>query len=363
MLKVLVVENNPTILKMITYHLESEGCKVEIAENGLEALVMLDKFTPEIIFTDIIMPKVSGDHLCRIIRNSAQLKDVFIAVHSSTTIEDNRHILDIDADAYIAKGPVINLKEHIHLVLDQYHSGVRRNHNIIGAENLYPREITRELLLARRHYQTIFNNVAEAVVEMDGTGQIIQANTAAHRLFKLDPLELLSTSLTSHLREPGKTMVANWLNSDHLDQDPQFTTDYNDPLVINSRLIVLNMVAVREQDEYFFIGILQDVTNQKKTEGDLARTVGEFNAVIDTIDYGVLLMDKDLRARIVNKAYRKMWYIPEQMIAENLPLGDLIRHNRDNDYYDIAPEQFDAYIEARLEEVRQGAIPPRRSGA
>jgi CheY-like chemotaxis protein len=118
-------------------------------KNGLEALVKIDEEIPDIIFTDIIMPKVSGYQLCTILRNNSELKDIFIAVHSSTSLEDNRQILEMDADVYIAKGPKTNLKDHVHHVLEQYKKGIRRNPKTFGGSNLHPREITRELLLER----------------------------------------------------------------------------------------------------------------------------------------------------------------------------------------------------------------------
>jgi len=194
-----VVENNPTILKLISHHLQAEGCQVTTALDGLAALVELDIEVPDILFTDIIMPKVSGDQLCNIVRKDRKLKDLFIAVHSSTSLEDNRQILDLDADVYIAKGPSVNLREHVLHVLDQYKKGIRRDQKTIGGEKLYPREITKELLLARKHYQAIFDNVAEAIVELDCSGQIVQANQATQLLLQKDTIEILSSNFLDYI--------------------------------------------------------------------------------------------------------------------------------------------------------------------
>ncbi len=358
MYTVLVVENNPTILKLILHHLEMEGCEVLTAIDGLIALNILYKRIPDILFTDIIMPKVSGDQLCRIIRRNDQLKDLYIAVHSSTTLEDHQQILDIDADVYIAKGPKANLKNHVRHVLEQYKKGIRRAQEVIGADSLFPREITRELLLARKHYQAIFNNVAEAVVELDETGQIIQANKATQKLLEKDTLSLLSSNFADFITGPKKDDIANWINRVNEDESTRYSSSYENPLEVNNRKILLNMVSVNEQDKLFIIVILQDITHQKETEAKLAKTLLEFNAVIDTIDYGVLLMDSDLRARIVNQAFRDMWEIPEELSSSSPTMRELMEHTKHNYLFDSQEISFDEYIDRRTEAVLKGATGP-----
>lgn len=358
MYTVLVAENNPAIEKILTHHLQAEGCEVLSAKNGLEALILLDNHSPDILFTDIIMPKVSGDQLCRIIRKNSKLKDIFIAVHSSATLEDSDQIFDLDAEVYIAKGPAPNIRGHVQHVLKQFAKGKRRNKSIVGRDNLYPREITRELLLARKHYQAIFNNVAEAVIEMDSKGQIIQANKAALKIFAKKTINLLSSNLTDHLQSPERELVGKWIAHYQGNNSLRYSTSYDDPLVINGHSIILILVAIKEQQDYFIIGILQDITQQKITETNLARTIGEFNAVLDTIDYGVLLMDRDLRARIANKAFKELWNIPHGLIAQGMTMEELMQYNRDNNIYDVPNGDFDQYIVDRTSAIRRGAIAP-----
>ena len=356
--KVLVVENNPTILRLLVYHLELEGCEVTTATDGLSALVILDNEIPDILFTDIIMPKVSGDQLCRIVRESKELKDVFIAVYSSTTMEDNQQILDIDADVYIAKGTSTNLKEHIQHVLHQYKKGTRRVQTIIGSESLQSREITKELLLARKHYHAIFHSVEEAVIELDSSGKIVQANRAAQKLFNRDTIALHSLALMNFIQGPEKKDAVAWIQQERRSDSSSFNSRYDTPLLVNNRKVLLSMVSIKEQDESFIISILQDITLQKQTEEKLARTLGEFNAVIDTIDYGVLIMDPQLKARTANRAYRDMWGIPEELIDSEPSVRELMEYNRHNTIYDISLENFDSYIDVREEAIRTGAIAP-----
>lgn len=358
MINVLVVENNPTILKLISHHLDTAGCRVKTAVNGLEALFEIDRQLPDIIFTDIIMPKISGDQLCSIIRKNNKLKDIFIAVHSSTSLEDNHEILEMDADVYIAKGPQVNLKEHVLHVLGQFEKDIRRDRHTLGVEKLKPREITRELLLERKHHQAIFNNVAEAVVELDSEGKIVQANMAAQRLFEKSSMEILSSRFVDYLTGKEKQDVIKWMEGIGDKSSTHFRSRYSEPLLVKKRKVLLNLVAVEEADDFFIIGILQDISLQKTTEERLARTLDEFNAVVDTIDHGILLLDSDLRVRIANQAYRDLWQIPQSFLDTSPTMREILEYTSSSGIYMISPEDIPVYIDDRIAAIRSGDIAP-----
>src|SRR3954452_17999636 len=94
-------------------------------------------------------------------------------------------------------------------------------------------------------------------------------------------------------------------------------------------------------------------SNRQKEE-----LLGELHAVLDTIDYGVLFMGRDLRAHVANQAFRKMWGIPEAFIAIRPTMADLINYNRFNGVYKVRETEFDAFVEARVAAVRAGDISP-----
>ena len=68
MKKILVVDNNPMILEFMKEILEKEGYEVVTVVNSLSALDILERFTPEAIFVDLVMPGIDGEQLSRIIR-------------------------------------------------------------------------------------------------------------------------------------------------------------------------------------------------------------------------------------------------------------------------------------------------------
>ena len=82
----------------------SEGCDIRLADDGLQAMCIMDTFVPDILLTDIIMPKISGDDLCRLVRRNPKIKEIFIVIYSAIALEDEKNIFDLEADLYIAKG-------------------------------------------------------------------------------------------------------------------------------------------------------------------------------------------------------------------------------------------------------------------
>jgi PAS domain S-box-containing protein len=89
-----------------------------------------------------------------------------------------------------------------------------------------------------------------------------------------------------------------------------------------------------------------------------ARLLGELQAVLDTIDYGVLFMDRKLRGRIVNRAFRVMWGMSDAFIATGPSMADLINYNRYNGIYNVTEAEFDDFVEARVAAIRAGNVAP-----
>ncbi len=78
-------------------------------------------FSPDIVFTDLIMPMVSGEQLCRILRNTKKHEGVFIVVLSAIFLEDRERILrEVQCDVCIAKGDLQSIRQHVQEALQTY---------------------------------------------------------------------------------------------------------------------------------------------------------------------------------------------------------------------------------------------------
>jgi len=86
--------------------------------------------------------------------------------------------------------------------------------------------------------------------------------------------------------------------------------------------------------------------------------LAELSTVIEAIDYGILFMDSDLVARMANRALRELWQLPPDVLSRSMSLRNLIDHNRYAGLYDVAQEDWDDYVQSRVDAVREGDIPP-----
>ena len=111
-----------------------------------------------------------------------------------------------------------------------------------------------------------------------------------------------------------------------------------------------------------FVSTYTDITERKQASERLQATLDEFNAVLDNIDYGILFMGPDLRARIANRAFGKIWNISPEFIEEHPSLRELITYVQQSDYYDVEPDDWDEWLERRITAIRAGNIPPTEVG-
>ena len=102
--KILLVDDEVDILEFISYNLEKEGYKVYTAQNGLEAIKIAEKKTPDLIILDVMMPEMDGIAACEEIRKIPSLQHAIIAFLTARG-EDYSQIAGFEAgaDDYITK--------------------------------------------------------------------------------------------------------------------------------------------------------------------------------------------------------------------------------------------------------------------
>ncbi|RME12563.1 MAG: DNA-binding response regulator [Bacteroidetes bacterium] len=102
--KILVVDDEPDILEILTYNLKKEGYTVFTAKDGKEGLELARKELPQLIILDIMMPELDGVEVCRILRSEDQFDNTVIAFLTARD-EDYSQIaaLDVGGDDYITK--------------------------------------------------------------------------------------------------------------------------------------------------------------------------------------------------------------------------------------------------------------------
>ena len=101
---VLVVEDEPSQREVLAYNLEAEGFVVVQAENGEEALILVEEVAPDIIVLDWMLPNVSGIEVCRRLKMRAETRGVPVIMLSARSEEvDKVRGLETGADDYMVK--------------------------------------------------------------------------------------------------------------------------------------------------------------------------------------------------------------------------------------------------------------------
>lgn len=81
--KILVIDDSKTIRRTAENLLVKAGCVVCVAEDGFEALGKIVVFKPDLVFVDIMMPRLDGYHTCALIKGNASLKHTPVVMLSS----------------------------------------------------------------------------------------------------------------------------------------------------------------------------------------------------------------------------------------------------------------------------------------
>jgi PAS domain S-box-containing protein len=201
---VLIVDNERVMVQMLARILEEQGYQVERAYGGLEALAKLKQQSFDIVFLDLVMPRVGGDRICKFIKQSPAHKQTKVVIVTAVAIEAERSIAQLKPDACIAKGPYPKLRENIVKALElmQAASGLQ-DEMILGKSGIYSRAVVKELIFAQRHFEAILNNMTEGVVELDTDNVITYVNPAAQAVLGKQEWELIGRSFAEGF-QPAK---------------------------------------------------------------------------------------------------------------------------------------------------------------
>jgi PAS domain-containing protein len=116
----------------------------------------------------------------------------------------------------------------------------------------------------------------------------------------------------------------------------------------------------------FMVGALQFRTEESLRKERAARRAVEeayvdlrrLHAALDQADDGVVLLDEELRAQFINRAFRRMWKLSEEQAKSRPPFIALMYHGRQAKAYAVAEGEVDAYVAKRTALVRAGDETP-----
>ncbi len=147
--KVLIVEDEPSQLELLSYNLDVEGYDVYKAETGEEGLLVLQEIEIDLILLDWMLPQTSGLEICRQIKRNKLTKAIPIIMLTARGEEDDKvRGLDTGANDYIVKP--YSIKE----LLARVRAGLRNSKGGLGINILTYEQLTMDL---SRHVVSVKN--------------------------------------------------------------------------------------------------------------------------------------------------------------------------------------------------------------
>ncbi len=101
MAKILVVDDEPTLVETIRYNLTREGFEVAAAHDGVEAIAVARREKPDLVVLDLMMPRLDGFEVCRVLRRESSVVILMLTARDEEV--DKVVGLELGADEYMTK--------------------------------------------------------------------------------------------------------------------------------------------------------------------------------------------------------------------------------------------------------------------
>lgn len=161
--KVLVVDDEPDIVEIISYNLSKEGYEIQTAKNGIEALEKAEFFKPDLVILDIMMPKMNGVEVCQILRSKPEYNNTLIIFLTALSDEVSQiKGLETGADDYVNKpiSPKV-LISRVNAIFRRLHKDddgkvLKLGNMIIDPEKFMVVLNGKDVVLAKKEFELLF---------------------------------------------------------------------------------------------------------------------------------------------------------------------------------------------------------------
>lgn len=102
--KIIVVDDEPNVIRSISFVLSKEGYEVSSAENGEDGLAKIRQLKPDLVFLDVMMPKKNGYEVCQEVKKDSSLSKVHVIMLTAKGQEaDREQGMKVGADEFMTK--------------------------------------------------------------------------------------------------------------------------------------------------------------------------------------------------------------------------------------------------------------------
>lgn len=278
--KVLIVDDDPSSLKVLMHLLKSVDYQVQKAISGKEARKVLKDFSPDLILLDILMPDIDGYELCRELKNNSKYRHIpIIFITSANKTDEVVKGFEAGAVDYITKP--INKAEMLARV--GTHLELKYSRDQIANANKDLLQEVENRKQAEEKFKALSENAFEAVLFLKD-GNIIEANKAAYKLFGLQENKDEFQKIDAFVDVSGKKILEKI--SKHADNGIWELVFYKND---KSRFYgLIQHQPFQYKNEMINVLAIRDITKQKEHEKEI------LNAILETQEDERKRFSKDL---------------------------------------------------------------------
>ncbi len=323
---VILADDNADMRQYVTRLLRDEGYFVAAVENGEAALDLVRQQIPDLILTDVMMPRLDGFGLLRAIRNDPRTAGLPLVMLSARAGEEAKvEGLDAGADDYLVKP--FAARELL----------ARVNANIQMSE--VRREANRAVFLSEQRLLMSQDRLSRAL----STGRVsvydwrvdedrISIQGPLAEIFGVDledamnglPLEAIIAGIHPDDREPTQAAIQRTLETGEPFEHQYRTQGAGEIRTVLSR----GELLTGPEGEAIFSGVLIDLTQEKATEQALRESQSYLRELLNSAGEGFYAIDRDGVTLMVNNAFLDLlgFSHPDEVIGRKL--HDIIHHSR-----------------------------------
>jgi two-component system cell cycle response regulator len=275
--KILAVDNDAVMLTFLNKLFDKAGLESKTARDGVAAIDALETYTPDLFFIDLVMPNIDGRSLCRIVRSKPRFKTTPIVIISAIAAEEAPDLVSLGANLCIAKVAFADMAEMVQRILDEPALLHRRklSNRVLGVKDLAPRNITNEMLLINRHYETMLQSITNGIVEIDTRNRIIFANPAACTFFDKPVERLLGGWLMDLFPETDQAPLLDLVASCSLVRGQPCGTIATE---VADRIFSVSAAAAVSGEDHKVL-IMEDITAREKARQALVQANSRLEAM------------------------------------------------------------------------------------
>jgi diguanylate cyclase (GGDEF)-like protein len=204
--------------------------------------------------------------------------------------------------------------------------------------------------------RTALNEIDDGIILLDSELRLEFINRAAREFSgspktpapgpKLPYAELIRGSHVAMAEEELETFIAQRLKTVAAGNPAPVEVRFT-----NGKIARARCVALADGGRLLTYTDITDIVHRNEE-------LKQLHAALDQVEYGVILLDRDLRAQFINRAFRRMASLPDAMADECPAFERILAHGRSRNAFAVGAEGIEAYLKRRLELVREGVPEP-----